>query len=48
LRACDVFTVPELSDGMFFWSQQTFFTDAAREAVERSGGVGFQFQDLPG
>jgi hypothetical protein len=48
LHACDVFTVPELSDGMFFWSQQTFFTELARSAIERSGLVGFRFEDLPG
>jgi hypothetical protein len=47
LQHCDVFTVPELSDGMFFWVQQTFFTEAARSALESSGLVGFQFEQLP-
>jgi Immunity protein family (Imm11) len=47
LQARDVFTVPELSDRMFFWSQQTFFTKLARDAIERSKLVGFRFEDLP-
>jgi len=48
LRACDVFTVPELSDGMFFWSQETFVTDAARIALEGATLIGFRFEPLPG
>jgi hypothetical protein len=45
---CDVFTVPELSDGMFFWSQETFVTDAARTALEDARLIGFRFEPLPG
>ena len=48
LRPCDVFTVPELSDGMFFWSQETFLTGLARAAIEETGLVGFRFEELPG
>jgi hypothetical protein len=47
LRPCDVFTVPELSDGMFFWSQETFVTDAARAAIEGAALVGLRFKPLP-
>ena len=47
LRPCDVFTVPELSRGMFFWVQQTFFTEPAREAIENSALKGFHFEELP-
>jgi hypothetical protein len=48
VRPCDVFTVPELSDGMFFWVQQTFVTDAARTALEAARVIGFRFEPLPG
>jgi hypothetical protein len=48
LLPCDVFTVPELSQGMFFWSQQTFMTAEARRAIEESRLVGFRFEELPG
>lgn len=48
IQSCDVFTVPELSDGMFFWSQETFVTESARDAIDRSDLVGFRFADLPG
>jgi hypothetical protein len=44
---CDVFTTPELCDGMFFWSQQTFVTGAAKAAIERAGLFGFRFEPLP-
>ncbi|MGE3808298.1 MAG: DUF1629 domain-containing protein [Gemmataceae bacterium] len=47
LQPCDVFTLPELSDGMFFWCQETFFTAAARDKFEKAGLVGFRFEDLP-
>ena len=47
LSPCDVFTVPELSDGMFFWSQETFFTDLARVAINKAELVGFRFMPLP-
>jgi hypothetical protein len=47
VRPCDVFTVPELSDGMFFWSQETFVTDSARTALEAAGLIGFRFEPLP-
>jgi hypothetical protein len=45
---CDVFTIPELSAGMFFWSQEPFFTDSARTKLERAGLQGFRFEPLPG
>jgi hypothetical protein len=47
IQDCDVFTVPELSTGMFFWSQQKFFTELARSAVDASGLVGLRFEELP-
>jgi hypothetical protein len=47
LQACDVFTVPELSDGMLFWSQAMFLTESARTAIERVGLIGFRFEELP-
>lgn len=43
----DVFTLPELSRGAFFWAQQTFFTGPARLAVEGRGLVGLRFEELP-
>ena len=48
LSPCDVFTVPELSDGMFFWWQRTFITDQARAIIDRAGLVGLRFETLPG
>ena len=48
LQPCDVFSVPELSDGMFFWSQETFLTGLVRAAIEETGLVGFRFEELPG
>jgi hypothetical protein len=47
VRPCDLFTVPELSDGMFFWSQETFVTDEGRSALEAARLVGFRFESLP-
>ncbi len=47
LRPCDLFTVPELSDGMFFWTQQTFVTDEARTILEGAGVFGIRFEPLP-
>jgi hypothetical protein len=48
VRSCDVFTVPELSDGMFLWSQETFVTDAVRTILEGADLNGFRFESLPG
>ncbi len=48
LQDCDVFTVPEQSNGMFFWSQHTFFTEDARAVIERSDVVGLRFEGLTG
>ena len=48
LQPCDVFTVPERSDGMFFWSQETFLSGLARAAIEEAGLIGFRFVELPG
>ena len=47
LSPCDVFTVPELSDGMFFWWQRTLITDQARAIIDRAGLVGLRFETLP-
>ena len=48
LKVCDVFAIPEQSDGMFFWAQATFFTELARIAIEREGLIGIRFEELPG
>jgi hypothetical protein len=48
VRPCDVFTVPELSNRVSFWAQQTFVTDEARTALEGAGLIGFWFEPLPG
>ncbi len=47
LSPCDVFTVPELSDGMFPWAQEIFFTALARNTIEKAGLIGFHFKELP-
>jgi hypothetical protein len=44
LEACDVFAIPELSNGMFFWSQETFLTAAAAARLSRSGIIGFDLE----
>ena len=48
LCPCDLFTVPELSEGSFFWSHDTFLTEPARQTLEGVGLVGFRFEELPG
>ena len=48
INDCDIFTVPELRGGMFFWGQETFVTPSARAEIERAGLVGFWFAPLPG
>jgi hypothetical protein len=48
VQPCDVFTVPERSDGIFFWCQETFVTDAVRATLEKAGLTGFRFAVLPG
>jgi hypothetical protein len=46
LQACDLFTIPELSDGMFSWTQHIFVTDEARHIIENAGLDGFQYETL--
>jgi hypothetical protein len=43
LQDSDVFTLPELIDGMFFWSQPTFITERAKSTIDLAGLVGFRF-----
>jgi len=46
LADTDVFTVPEVSKGMFFWAMEIFVTAAAQAAIEASNLVGFRFVEL--
>jgi hypothetical protein len=47
LDAVDLFAIPEMNDGMFFWTQRVFVTAKARDALEASGAIGFRFEELP-
>lgn len=48
IRSRDLFTIPELSNGMFFWSQETYVTGETQAAIEKAGLIGFRFADLEG
>lgn len=46
LRRSDIFTIPEHSSEIFFWSQVIFVTEAARSIIERAELAGFTFKEL--
>lgn len=43
IKDCDVFTIPETSDGMFYYWRETFFTKKAQLELENAGLIGAAF-----